>query len=124
MKIKKLTWSLLIVLLTLIYRVEALTVTTIDWEYRWDIVRNWNTIVGKYSKSVFDIIKVVNSYLWFGIWVVCFIFMIINGYKLITAHWDEKQTKAATSALFKSIIWIAICLLSYIIVNLAVKIFA
>jgi hypothetical protein len=30
--------------------------------------------------------------------------MIINGYKLITANGDSKQTEAATSALIKSII--------------------
>jgi uncharacterized membrane protein YjfL (UPF0719 family) len=50
--------------------------------------------------------------------------MIINGYKLITAHWDEKQTKAAIKWLLWAVIWIVICLLAYIIVNLAVKLFA
>ena len=37
---------------------------------------------------------------------------------------DEKQSSAATSWLLKSIIWIVVCLLAYIIVNLAVKLFA
>ena len=115
-------WLLLITLFTFISNVDAVKVRTLEWTVQWDAANKTTATEGNYD--IFGLIKVINSYLWFGIWVVCFIFMIINGYKLITAHWDEKQTKAATSALFKSIIWIAICLLSYIIVNLAVKIFA
>ncbi len=76
------------------------------------------------SRSILDIISFVNSYLWFAIWFVCFLFMIINGYKLIMNNWDEKESSAATSWLLKSIVWIVICLLAYIIVNLAVKLFA
>lgn len=76
------------------------------------------------SYSVLDIISLVNDYLWFAVWFVCFLFMIINGYKLITANWDEGQTKKATKALLWSVVWIAVCLLAYIIVNLAVKLFA
>ncbi|MBR7036752.1 hypothetical protein IKI14_02550 [bacterium] len=51
------------------------------------------------TRSIFDVIKLVNSYIRFAVGFVCFLFMIINGYKLITANGDEKQTKAATSAL-------------------------
>jgi len=79
-------------------------------------------IVGDYS--IMDVIKLVNSYLRFGVGFVCFLFTVINGYKLITAHGDEKVVKEATGALWKSILWIVICILSYIIVNLAVKLFA
>lgn len=74
--------------------------------------------------SIMDVIKLVNSYLRFGVGLVCFLFMIVNGYKLITAHGDEKVVKEATGALWKSIIWVIICILSYIVVNLAVKLFA
>ena len=76
------------------------------------------------SRSILDMISFVNNYLWFAVWFVCFLFMIVNGYKLITANWDEGETKKATKALLWSIIWITICLLAYIIVNLAVKLFA
>ena len=74
--------------------------------------------------SVLDLISLVNKYLWFAIWFVCFLFMIINGYKLISANGDEKKTKEATSSLIWTVIWIVICLLAYIIVNIAVKLFA
>ena len=80
--------------------------TWIDWDY-----------------SILDIINLVNNYLRFAVGFVCFLFMIINGYKLITAHGDEKQSSSAMTGLMWSIVWIVICLLAYIIVNLAVKLF-
>lgn len=76
------------------------------------------------SRSVLDIISLVNDYLWFAVWFFCFVFMIWNGYKLITANWDEKAMEAAKNGLVWSGIWLAICLLAYIIVNIAVKLFA
>ena len=82
----------------------------------------WTYINWDYS--ILDVINLVNNYLWFAVWFVCFLFMVINGYKLISANGDEKQTKAATSALIWAVVWIVICLLAYIIVNLAVNLFA
>ena len=81
----------------------------------------WTYINWDYS--ILDVINLVNNYLWFAVWFVCFLFMIINGYKLITAHGDEKKTSSAMTGLMWSIVWIVICLLAYIIVNLAVKLF-
>lgn len=78
----------------------------------------------EWSYSFLKIISFVNSYLWFAIGFVCFLFMVVNGFKLITARGDSKQTKAATSALIWSIVGLVVCLLSYIIVNLAVRLFA
>ena len=90
----------------------------------WDVADNpggWTYINWDYS--ILDVINLVNNYLWFAVWFVCFLFMIINGYKLITAHGDEKKTSSAMTGLMWSIVWIVICLLAYIIVNLAVKLF-
>lgn len=81
----------------------------------------WTYINWDYS--ILDVINLVNNYLWFAVWFVCFLFMIINGYKLITAHGDEKQSSAAMTGLMWSVVWIVICLLAYIIVNIAVKLF-
>lgn len=77
-----------------------------------------------WNHSVFDIISFVNRYLWFGIGLVCFLFMIWNGYQLIMSRWDEKEMKSATNALTWCAVWLAVCILAYIIVNLAVKLFA
>lgn len=76
------------------------------------------------SRSILDMIALVNDYLRFAIWFFCFLFMIWNGFKLISANWDEKSMDSAKKALLWSVIWIAICLLAYIIVNLAVRLFA
>ena len=75
------------------------------------------------SRSIFDIISVVNWYLWFIIWLCCFWFMIWNGYQLIMARGDEKQMKSATTALTWSAVGLVVCILAYIIVNIAVKLF-
>jgi len=103
-------------------KVFAVTARTIKWLI-WSDAKVPITQID-WSRSIFDIISFVNGYLWFAIWFVCFLFMVVNGYKLITAHGDEKQTGAATKALWQSIIWIAICLLAYIIVNVTVRLFA
>ncbi len=112
----------MIALIGFLPKVEAVVLRTLRWPTWGEFSTQSTQIEGK--RSIFDLIRFVNGYIWFGIWFVCFLFMVINGYKLITAHGDEKKTKEATSALWKSIIWIAICLLAYIIVNIAVKLFA
>lgn len=76
------------------------------------------------SHSILDMISVINSYLWFAIWFCCFVFMIWNWFKLITAAWDDKAMWSAKKALLWSGIGIAVCLLAYVIVNLAVRLFA
>lgn len=86
-----------------------------------DVPQNIARTTWKYS--IMDIISTVNSYLWFGIGFFCFLFMIVNWYKLITAQWDEKKMESATKGLIWSAIGITVCLLAYIIVNLATKLF-
>ena len=124
---KKLPIILTSILISCISSADALyAFTTSKKRYEQkDVADNpggWTWISGDYS--ILDVINLINSYLRFAVWFVCFLFMIINGYKLITAHWDEKQTKAAIKWLLWAVIGIVICLLAYIIVNLAVKLFA
>lgn len=76
------------------------------------------------GRSILNTISSVNSYIWFFVGFFCFVFMIWNGYKLISANGDEKAMKSARTALLWSVVWLAICILSYIIVNVAVKLFA
>lgn len=104
--------------------VNALTVITVRGKYgsNPDVQQAGEQI--EWSHAVLDIIAMVNSYLWFGIWFFCFVFMIRNWYQLIMSSGDEKKMKSATSSLVWCGIWIVVCLLAYIIVNLAVKLFA
>ena len=68
-------------------------------------------------------IRLANNYLWFAIWFCCFIFMIWNGYKLITSAWDDKAMSSARKALLWSWIWLVVSLLAYMIVNVAIRLF-
>lgn len=115
--------SIIISLILLVWsNVNAVSLRTPKWLIYGDYKVERDQVDG--SRSIFNIISFVNEYLWFAIWFFCFLFMIRNGYQLIMARGDEKQTKSATSALIWCVIWITICLLAYIIVNIAINLFA
>ena len=118
---KKIFSLFIISLLCSISKVHALTVRTLR-RTKDTADHSRSQIDGSYS--VLNIISLINSYLWFAIWFFCFIFMIWNGFKLISANGDDKAIGSAKKALLWSGIWIAICLLAYIIVNLVVRLFA
>lgn len=86
-------------------------------------IPDWHSTIVPWQTTITDIISLVNSYLWFAIGFVCFLFMIWNGYQLIIARGNEKQMKTATSSLIGCSIWLVSCLLAYIIVNIAIKFF-
>lgn len=113
----------IIIMTTLISTTNAVTVRTIRWTV-WDRDVTQNPTQIDWSRSFLDIISVVNSYLWFAIWFVCFLFMIWNGFKLIMSRWDEKDMKAAQNALVWCGVWLVTCFLAYIIVNIAIKLFS
>lgn len=120
-RIKGLLTAWIITLIGFISKTYAVTAWTLK-HTKDSASHNWSQIVG--SRSILDMIKLVNSYLWFWIGFVCFVFMIWNWYKLISSNWDEKVMKEAKTALKWSMVWLALCLLAYIIVNVAVKLFA
>ena len=120
---KRLLALLTVILTTLISsRAFAVTVYTPS-EKTVDMAAGTTTAVYGH-RSILNTISMVNSYIWFFIWFFCFVFMIWNGYKLITGNGDEKAMKSAKTALLWSFIWLAICILAYIIVNIAVNLFA
>ena len=123
MKKFKIAWTILITLLIQSF-VGALTIWTPRWSYYNSPDYPPGSDMVEWNRSIFNIIMFVNKFLWFAIWFFCFLFMVWNWYQLITARWDEKQTKSATKSLIWSAIWIFVCLLAYIIVNIAVKLFA
>ena len=113
----------IIVVSTLLSTTNAVSV----WTLR---PRIWNPDIPQqptqidWSRSFLDILSVVNSYLRFAIWFVCFLFMIWNGFKLIMSRWDEKDMKSAQNALIWCGVWLVTCFLAYIIVNIAIKLFS
>ena len=112
-----------IIVTTLLSTTNAVSV----WTLR---PRIWNPDIPQqptqidWSRSFLDILSVVNSYLRFAIWFVCFLFMIWNGFKLIMSRWDEKDMKSAQNALIWCGVWLVTCFLAYIIVNIAIKLFS
>jgi len=123
--VKKIIVSIIWVFIALIYIpcVHAVTAFT-PWD---NTRRNKDVPIQEqieWVHSIFDIISFVNSYLWLGIWLICFIVLIWNWIKLIIARWDTKEMKATTSALIWCAIGLLVCILSYIIVNLALRLFA
>ena len=112
-----------IIVTTLLSTTNAVSV----WTLR---PRTWNPDIPQqptqidWSRSFLDILSVVNSYLRFAIWFVCFLFMIRNGFKLIMSRWDEKDMKSAQNALIWCGVWLVTCFLAYIIVNIAIKLFS
>ena len=110
------------ILLGLISTVNAVTVWTMKWKI-WDDDVSMESTKIEWSRSFLDIISVVNSYLRFTIWLVCFLFMIWNGFQLIMSRGNEKDMKAAKDALIWCGIWLASCILAYIIVNIAINLF-
>ncbi len=119
---KKVLWILLIWLLALQSSVDAVTLRTLKWPVGSNIDNNSTTVVG--DRSIFNIISLVNKYLWFAVGLACFGFMIWNGYKLIMARGDSKQMNAATKSLIWSALGLTVCILAHIIVNIAIRLFA
>ena len=124
MLMKKLFWILLSWLMVFWCgaNASAVTLRTLKWALNGDI-DNDPTQIG-WQRSILNIISLVNNYLWFIIGLACFWFMVWNGYQLIMARGDEKQMKSATNALIWCAVWLTVCILAHIIVNIAVKLFA
>lgn len=117
-----LTWILTSLLLIFVSTTNAVTLWTLRWQTGGDFSQKGVQIEGQ--RSIYNTISLVNKYLWFAIWFVCFLFMVWNGYQLIMARGDEKQMKSATNALIGCAVWLTVCILAHIIVNVAVKLFA
>lgn len=108
-------------LLVFVSSVNAVTLRTLRWQTGGEFSQDPTQI--QWQRSVFNIISLVNKYLWFAIGFVCFAFMVWNGYQLIMARGDEKQMQSATKSLIGCAVWLAVCILAHIIVNIAVKLF-
>lgn len=115
-------WSIFSFLSVFFSITNWVTLRTIKWPIWSDFNQDPTIIEG--NRSIFNTISLVNDYLWFAIWLACFWFMIWNGYQLIMARGDEKQMKTATNSITWCAVWIVVCVLARIIVNLAVKLFA
>lgn len=118
--IKNLTTIWIITLIWCISKVSAVTAFTLR-KTRDTADHGRSQVEGSFTLQ--KMISLVNNYLWFAIWFCCFIFMIWNWYKLITAAWDDKAMGSARKALLWSWIWLIVSLLAYMIVNVTIRLF-
>lgn len=122
MKKLKIVWILTLIFSIFVSCTNAVTLRTLRWQTGGEFSQKSVQIEGQ--RSIYNIISLVNKYLWFAIWFVCFAFMVWNGYQLIMARGDEKQMKSATDALIGCAVWLVVCILAHIIVNIAIRLFA
>jgi hypothetical protein len=88
-----------------------------------DIVVTWPTQVESDETTIFDIIQIVNDYLWFAIAGVAMIVLVYGWIKLITGQWNKDVVSSANKMVISSMIAIFVAILSYAIIKLVVNLF-
>lgn len=88
-----------------------------------DIVVTWPTQVESNESTIFDVIQIINYYLWFAIAGVAMLVIVYAWFNLITAHWDKDKTSSATRMVISAMIAIIVSMLSYAIIKLVVNLF-
>lgn len=71
--------------------------------------------------TIFEYIRIINSYLWFSIWWISMAILIYAGIQMITAWWDKWKVGKAWKLALYSLIWIVVAMVSYTIVNLIIN---
>ncbi len=87
-----------------------------------DIIVATSTVSSDES-TLFDVIQIINDYLWFAIAGVAMIVIAAAWIKLILAQWDKEQTSSANKMLISAIIAIFVSMMSYAIIKLVVNLF-
>ncbi len=88
-----------------------------------DIVVTWPTQVESNESTIFDIIQIVNDYLWFSIAGIAMVVLISAWIKLILAEWDKEKVSSANRMVISSIIAIFVAMVSYAIIKLVINLF-
>lgn len=88
-----------------------------------DIVVTWPTQVESNESTIFDIIQIINDYLWFSIAGIAMVVLISAWIKLILAEWDKEKVSSANRMVISSIIAIFVAMVSYAIIKLVINLF-
>lgn len=73
--------------------------------------------------TVFDIIQIVNDYLWFAIAWIAMVVLVVGWIKLITAGWQKETLSTANKMIVSAFIAIFVSIVSYTIIKLIVNLF-
>lgn len=88
-----------------------------------DLAVVWPTQIEANESDLFDLINLINDYLWFSIWVICLWALIYGWIWLITAQWNDDKMKRANKILMWALIGILIAIFSYSVIRLVVNLF-
>lgn len=88
-----------------------------------DIIVTWPTQIESNESTIFDVIQIVNDYLWFSIAGVAMVVFVFAGIKLIIARWNKEDTSSATRMITSAMIAIIVSILSYAIIRLIINLF-
>lgn len=88
-----------------------------------DIVVTWPTQVESDETTIFDIIQIVNDYLWFAVAGVAMIVLVYGWIKLITGQWNKEVVSSANKMIVSSMIAIFVSIISYALIKLVVNLF-
>lgn len=99
----------------------VLQVPPVQWQE--DVVETWPSQVETDESTIFEIIQIVNKYLWFAIWAVAMVIFVVAWFKLISAWWDAAAVWKANKMLIWSMIALLVSILSYALVRIIVNLF-
>ncbi len=108
--------------LTSIFSTFAIVVEVPSSRGQEDIIVTWPTQIQSDEWTLFEIIQIINTYLWFSLGAICMGVLIFWWIKLITAQWDQAKMKEANTLLMWALIWILIVIFSYAIIRVIINI--
>jgi len=120
---KFIIFNIIIFMWLFLWNIFAITIDVPNDHWNKDIIVLWSSQITSGEKEIFEIIQIINQYLWFSVWLVCMIILIIGGIKLISAGWDASKTKKANVIIWSSVIWLLISIFSYAAVRIIVNLF-
>lgn len=88
-----------------------------------DLAVVWSTQIEANESDLFDLINLINDYLWFSIWIICLWALVYGWIWLITAQWNDDKMKRANKILMWALIGILIAIFSYSVIRLVVNLF-
>jgi len=103
--------------------VFGVTLQTPNPHWQSDINVSWFTQIESDETTIFDIIQIINDYLWFTIAWVAMVVLVYWWIKLITAGWKKETVSSANKMIFSAAIAIFVSILSYAIIKLVVNLF-
>lgn len=123
---KKIINNILIVMFwifVMIWSTVAITVQVPTPSGQDDIIITWSPEVKSNESTIFDIIQIVNDYLWFSVALVAMVVLVVGWIKLMSSGGNKDAMSSANKMIIWAIIAIFVAIISYALVKLIVNLF-